>query len=268
MAQTEEVEGLVLSRRNYRERDYLIKIFTDKYGPKMFFVRGSKRDKGKLAQSLQLFAHGTFIADIREDGLSFIQDVKDFSLYRSLQTDIFLNAYATYLLQLTDAAIEDGKPEPRLLHELLKGLTSLDEGMDPEVITNIFEVKFLYYFGVMPEWRGCVVCGNTEGPFDYSSRYGGLLCKQHWSLDPHRYHASPRAIHLLRLFSILSLDRLGEISVSDETKKNMRELLDQLYEENVGIRLKSKKFIDNMHSWGDMLLEKRSANQNETTDKT
>src|SRR5699024_5581350 len=99
-------------------------------------------------------------------------------------------------------------------------------------------------------WRGCVICGNTEGPFDYSSFYGGLLCKKHWSEDIHRYHADPRAIHLLRLFSVLSLDRLGKIEVKEETKREMRKILDQLYEENVGLKLKSKKFIDNMHTWG------------------
>lgn len=262
----EEVEGLILSKRKHREKDFLVKVFTDKYGMKMFFVRGSKRDRGKWSQAILPFTHGSYIADIREDGLSFLNDVKETTLFKNLQTDIFLNAYGTYLLQLTEAALESDRPDPALFRELLTGLEAIDEGMDPEVIVNIFEVKFLRYFGVMPELRGCVVCGDTEGPFDYSSEYGGLLCKQHWALDARRYHASPKAISLLRLFSVLPIERLGNIGVKDETKKEMRRVIDTWYEEGVGLNLKSKKFIDHMYSWSDLLMKERGKSTPESED--
>lgn len=259
----EEVQGLVLSKRKHRERDFLVKIFTDKYGLKMFFLRGTKKDRGKWTQAILPFSHGSYIADIREEGLCFLNDVKEIDTFKSLQTDIFLNAYGTYLLQLTDAALEDGKADPALFQELLSGLEAIDEGRDPEVITNIFEVKFLRYFGVMPELRGCVVCGVTEGRFDYSSQYGGLLCQNDWNKDHRRYHASSKAISLLRLFSVLPLERLGEVEVKDETKKEIRRILDLWYEESVGINLKSKKFIDNMYSWSNILIKGRGEEEQE-----
>ena len=253
----EEVNGLVLFQRKHRERDFLVKIFTDKYGAKMFFVRGNKRERSKFAQAIQPFSHGTYIADIRENGLSFLRDAKDIVSYPNFHIDIILNAYGTYLLQLMDVAIDDRQPEPALLDEVIKGLDAIDEGKDAEIIVNLFEVKFLKAFGVMPEWRGCVICGNIDGPFDYSSQYNGLLCQNHWANDLRRYHASPKAIHILRLFSVLSIDKIGEIKVADETKRSMRQTLDKLYEENTGISLKSKKFIDNMHAWNLSLIEKR-----------
>ena len=253
----EEIRGLVVSKRKHRERDFLVKILTDKYGLKMFFVRGSKKHAGKWAQAIQPFTIATYIADVREEGLSFLNDVKDITFFKNLQTDIFLNAYANYLVQLTDAALEDGKQDFALFESLSAGLTAIDEGADPEIITNIFEVKFLRYFGVMPELRGCVVCGVTEGVFDYSSLYAGLLCQNDFDKDPRRYHALPKTISLLRLFSVLPLERLGNIEVKQETKKDMRMVIDKWYEENVGINLKSKKFIDNMYSWSDVLIDSR-----------
>ena len=38
-----EFDGIVVSRRDYKERDMLVKILTDKYGFKTFFIRGARK---------------------------------------------------------------------------------------------------------------------------------------------------------------------------------------------------------------------------------
>lgn len=256
MSQLEEVEGIILSVRNHRENDRLVKIFTNRFGKRMFFVKGTRKPNSKLKAAILPFTKANYIADIRDSGLCFLRDAKEVVHYSAMQKDIFLNAYATYVLGLADAALEDAIVDSALFHKIEMTLIDIDEGYDPEIMVNIFEVQILPYFGVAPELRGCVSCGTTEGTFDYSSSYGGLLCQKHWHLDEHRYHASPRAIHFLRIFSRLNLDQLGEIKVKEETKKELRVLLDMIYEESVGIKLKSKSFIDQMYTWGDMLLQR------------
>ncbi|MGX7394601.1 DNA repair protein RecO [Carnobacterium mobile] len=258
LAELQETEGIVISVRNYRENDRLVKIFTSQYGKRMFFIKGSRKPNNKLKTAILPFTNATYIADIRETGLCFIRDAKDLIHLNHLHTDIFLNAYATYVLNLADVALEDGVPDPTLFHTIQQILNEIDEGTDPEILVNIFEVQLLPYFGVAPEWRGCRVCGKTTGPFDYSGSYGGLLCQNHWDLDQHRYHASPRAIHFLRLFSVISMDQLGTISLKPETKREIRTVLDLIYDESVGIKLKSKRFIDQMYNWGNLLLDKKN----------
>lgn len=257
MSQLEEVDGIILSVRNHRENDRLVKIFTNRFGKRMFFVKGTRKPNSKLKSAILPFTKAQYIADIRESGLCFLRDAKEVHHYSSMQKDIFLNAYATYVLGLADAALEDGIVDPTLFHKIEMTLTDIDEGYDPEIMLNIFEVQLLPYFGVAPELRGCVACGTTEGIFDYSSSYGGLLCQKDWHLDVHRYHATPRAIHFLRIFSRIDLEQLGEIKVKEETKTELRRLLDMIYDESVGIKLKSKSFIDQMHTWGDMLIPKK-----------
>lgn len=258
VAELQDTEGIVISARNYRENDRLVKIFTERYGKRMFFIKGTRKANSKLKAAVLPFTTATYIADIKDEGLCFIRDAKDLVHLNHLHTDIFLNAYATYILSLADAALEDGRPDPTLFHKIKQLLFEIDEGTDPEILVNIFEVQVLPYFGVAPEWRGCRICGNTTGPFDYSGSYGGLLCREHWGLDQHRYHASQRAIYFLRLFSVVSMDKLGTINVKDETKREIRTVLDMIYDESVGIKLKSKRFIDQMHTWGNMLTEKRT----------
>lgn len=253
MSQLEEVQGLVLSIRKHRERDYLVKIFTDRYGKLMFFVRGTKNPNFKLRPAIQPFTSATFIADIRNDGLSFLRDAKNVEPFSVIQQDIFKNAYATYVLQLADAALEDRVVDNRLFEQLIQGMSYINEGKDEEIVMNIFEVRFLRYFGVLPELRGCVFCGKTEGAFDYSSKHHGLLCPAHFHEDERRLHASPRAIHFIRLFSVVSLEKINTVSVKQETKDEIRAVLDILYEELVGLKLKSKKFIDEMKNWQDLI---------------
>ena len=67
MAHLEEVEGIVLYQRRHRERDFLVKIFTQRFGKIMFFVRGTKRQQGDIYHAIQPFTEAIFIADIRKN---------------------------------------------------------------------------------------------------------------------------------------------------------------------------------------------------------
>lgn len=253
MAQLEEVEGIVLYHRKHRERDFLVKIFTNRFGQLMFFVRGSKRQRGELWQAIQPFAKATFIADIRETGLSFLRGAKDLQTYRDLQTDIFKNAHATYICALADAALEDRIVNVQVYNRIEKSLELINEGYDPEVISNIMETKFLVDFGVAPNFTACGVCGKTKGVFDFSDKYHGILCSQHFQEDPRRLHIDPKAVHLVRLYSVIQLDRIGEISIQPGTQREIKRLIDHIYDQSVGLRLKSKKFIDNLYKYEDFL---------------
>ncbi len=56
--------------------------------------------------------------------------------------------------------------------------------------------------------------------------------------------------------------------MKEETKQAIRELIDQLYDEYVGIHLKSKKFIDQMKSWAHVLkTPEKDMSENELPEK-
>mgnify|MGYP007126633253 CR=1 FL=1 len=52
----------------------------------------------------------------------------------------------------------------------------------------------------------------------------------------------------------------------EETKKQIQKVIDQLYEEYVGIHLKSKKFIEQMNEWGNVLKPTNEKEKNEEKD--
>lgn len=253
MAQIEEVKGIVLYQRKHRERDYLVKVFTQRFGKVMFFVRGTKKPQGEIQQAIQPFTQATFLADIRERGLSFLRGAKEIEKPVNLQHDIFKHAYATYLSGLMDAVIEDHQVSSSLYGLLSEALLLMEEGYDAEVITNIVEVKLLKPFGVGPNFKACAICGKTKGLFDYSDKYHGILCSEHFYEDPRRLHIDPKAVHLVRLYSVIELDKIGDISIKESTQSQIKTLVDHIYNESVGLHLKSKSFIDNLYKWEDYL---------------
>jgi len=241
--------GILLYRRDYRERDMLIKFLTAEYGKKMFFIRGARRRGFKMAAELLPFTMGEYVGDLRDQGLSYINSVKSVQYFEQISQDIELNAYATYIMNLIDVAYPDNQPVGRWYQQITSALQLIDQQVAPALVANVIEIQLLGAFGVAPELRWCAVCGRQDLPLDYSESYGGLLCQEHWHLDPHRLHASQAAIFYLRKFSVLNLSKVHSMTVKKTTAQQLRRILDEIYDNSVGIHLKSKRFIDQMGSW-------------------
>lgn len=246
-----ETQGLVLYNRNYREHDKLVKILTEKEGKRMFFVRHAHQSK--LSAIIQPLTAADFILKLGQDGLGFIEDYRESRSFKRLNGDIFKLAYATYLAALTDAALLDNTPDSALFAFLLKTLEMMEDGLDEEILTNIFEIQVLDRFGVRLNFHECAFCHRTGQPFDFSHKYSGVLCPQHYAEDGQRSHLDPNVPYLLDRFQSIRFDDLKTISVKSEMKAKLRHFIDELYADYVGIQLKSKKFIDELGNWGQVL---------------
>ena len=196
---------------------------------------------------------------VNDEGLSFIEDYSQAESFKEITSDIFKLSYATYLAALTDAAIADGVVDAQLFAFLEKTLVLMEEGLDYEILTNIFEIQVLDRFGVRLNFHECVFCHRVGLPFDFSYKFSGLLCPNHYEEDERRSHLDPNVPYLLDRFQGLSFEELRSISVKDEMKRKLRQFIDELYDNYVGIHLKSKKFIDNLNSWGHIMNKEDSA---------
>ncbi|BAQ23284.1 DNA repair protein [Streptococcus troglodytae] len=239
--QTKETRGLVLYNRQFREDDKLVKIFTETSGKHMFFVRHATNSK--LSSVIQPLILADFILKINNHGLSYIEDYKGVSLFKEINADIYKLAYATYLVSLADAAISDAVYDAPLFAFLIKTLELMDEGLDYEILTNIFEIQILDRFGVQLNFHDCVFCHRVGLAFDFSHRYSGLLCPEHYEKDVYRSHLDPNVPYLLNQFQTLHFDSLKTISVKPDMKQKLRKFIDEVYEDYIGLRLKSKNLL-------------------------
>ena len=238
MIQSITSQGLVLYNRNFREDDKLVKIFTEQAGKRMFFVKHA--GQSKLAPVIQPLALARFLLRINDDGLSYIEDYHEVMTFPKINSDLFVMAYATYVAALADASLQDNQQDAPLFAFLQKTLELMEAGLDYQVLTNIFEIQILNRVGQA---------------FDFSFKYGACLCPDHYYEDEKRCHLNPNIPYLLNQFQAIDFETLETISLNPEIKQDLRKFMDQIYEEYVGIHLKSKKFIDSLADWGQLLKE-------------
>ncbi len=238
-----KVEGIVIRTNDYGETNKIVTLYTRESGKLGLMARGAKKPKSRLATVSQLFMHGQFLIQ-SGSGLGTMQQGEILTSFRSIRQDIIATAYASYVAELTDKLTEDKKPNPYLFELLYQTLHYMDEGIDYEILMFIYEVKMLAVAGLHPNLNECSSCGATEGRFGFSLREGGLLCHRCSHQDPHMFELSPAAARLMRLFYHFDLHRLGNVSVKEETKNEIRTVLSAYYEEYSGLYLKTRRFLD------------------------
>ena len=227
---TTQFTGIIMYRQDYRERDLLVKMLTDKIGPAMFFVKNAKKRGFRMTADILPFTHGTY-------------------QYKNIASDISKNAYVTYILALVDSAFNDGRSIGGWFNQVAAALDLIEKGLDEQIITNIIETQLLVAFGVAPIWDRCVVCGRNDLALDFSGQCGGMLCQNHWSLDEHRLHLDRKTVYYLQQFATINLQKLNSIRINPATKRRLQQVLDTLYDNEVGLNLKAKRFIRQMNKW-------------------
>ncbi|WP_102345561.1 DNA repair protein RecO [Bacillus sp. Marseille-P3661] len=242
----QKVEGIVIRTNDYGETNKIVTIFTREMGKIGVMARGAKKPKSRLTSVTQLFIYGYYLVQ-KGSGLGTLQQGEIISTWRGLREDLFKSAYAAYVVELTDKLTEERKINPYLFELLYQTLQYMNDGVDLEVLTLIYEMKMLNVAGIYPKLDGCVACSNTEGKFAFSVREGGFLCHRCYHLDPNFIPISPAALKLLRVFYYFDLTRLGNISLRDETKSELKLVITALYDEYSGLNLKSKRFLQQLN---------------------
>ncbi len=248
----QKCEGIVIRTTDYGETNKVVTLYTREWGKMGVMARGAKKPNSRLSAITQLFTHGNYLVQTGS-GLGSLQQGEMISSMRSIREDIFKTAYSSYIVELLEKSVEDKKPNPYLFELLYQTLHYLNEGYDHDVMMNIFEMKMLNVLGLNPTLDQCSVCASTDGQFSFSIREGGLICHRCLAKDPYHLKLSPAAVRLLRLFYFFDLSRLGTISVKPETKAELKKVISAYYEEYSGLHLKTKRFLDSMEQFRNLL---------------
>ena len=241
----QKCEGIVLRSTDYGETNKIVTLYTREWGKIGVMARGAKKPKSRLSAITQPFTYGFFLLQ-NGRGLGNMQQGEIITPLRAIKEDIFLTAYASYVVELTDKSTDEKKTNPFIFELLYQTLTYLNEGHDPEILKNIYEMKMLPVLGLYPILNQCAVCGDKEGQFSFSIREGGIICHRCLTKDPYHLKISSATIKLLRIFYFFDLNRLGNISVKSETKAELKKVIDTYYNEYSGLFLKTKKFIEQL----------------------
>lgn len=236
-------EGIVLKSRPYGESNKIVTIMTREIGKVTVMARGAKKPTSRLASVTLNFSHGMYVIQ-QAKGMGTLQQGEILHSRRFLTTDIVATAYASYIVELIDKLIEEGRPEPFVFEVLQQALNAIEEQYDPEAICLFVDWKLLPYAGVQPILHACSGCGEVEGEFAYSFSQGGFLCHRCYHLDPYIIRLTPKHLKLIRMFYTVPIDQIGKLDLKKETKQFIKKIVTTIYEEQTGMRLKSRSFIE------------------------
>ncbi|WP_150266359.1 DNA repair protein RecO [Paenibacillus tepidiphilus] len=245
------VEGIVLRNMDYGEGNAIITLCTENAGKVGVLVRGAKKVRSRHAALIQPFTVGEFVFFRNNGGLGTLNAGEITQSHHALRGDLYLAAYASYACELLDRVLHDEETGSFWYRQLSACLNALEDGKEPGVIINVFEMKILQAAGYGPQLDTCIACGQErpDEQLRISPRLGGVLCRACSHNDPPALEVSPRALKLLRLFAAVDLTRLGNVSVKEETQAELKKIMRSFVDMQLGLRLKSRSFLDQLDKY-------------------
>jgi len=240
----EKVEGVVISEKDYSESSKIINIITKEHGVIGVMAKGAKKMKSELRSVTTKLTYGYFHIYYKKDKLSTLISVDVINNFKSIKTDLQKIGYVSFISELTEQVLKqnfDNNIYPIYIGALLK----INEGFDSAIITNIVELKYLDYLGIMPIIDECAICGNKTNIITISSNRGGYLCK---NCVQGEVIVDDKVVKLIRMFYYVDISKISNLNIEDKIKNGVDSFLTEYYERYTGLYLKSKKFLQKINS--------------------
>lgn len=240
-----KVEGIVVSETPYSESSKILNVITREYGVIGILSKGCKSLKSPLRSVSSKLTYGYFNIQYKQDKLSILMSVDVIDNLKNIKTDLTLKSlsYACFILELTSQVMKHNYDD-NIFNLMLAAILKINEGFDPLVITNILELKYLDYLGVMPVLDGCAVCGSQISIATLSSSRGGFVCN---NCRRNEKLVDAKTIKLIRMFYYVDISKITNLDVSLKIKLEINSFLDEYYDLYTGLYLKSKKFIEELN---------------------
>ncbi len=241
-----DVEGIIINTKNYNDTSKILDIFTLDYGIIGVIAKGCKSMKSNLRSVAEKLTYATFTIYYKKDKLSILSEASVINNFSNIKKDIEKISYASFILDLSNQVYRQSN-DLSIYNLLISALSKIDEGLNPLIITNIIELKYLEYLGVMPNLNGCSICGS-KSVITLSSDKGGFLCSKCRGNEP---ILSSKVIKFVRMYSLvdvasISKDLVSKLSVEVDTINSVNNFIDDYYDRYTGLYLKSKQFLRNI----------------------
>lgn len=233
------IEGIVLNETNYGETSKILNVLTKEYGKIGIISKGCRNLKSSLRSVSSKLTYGYFNIYYKQEGLSVLISVDIINDFSNIKQDLFKIGYATFLSDLTNQVLKETSSN-EIFDLFINGLIKINDDFDPMIITNIIELKYLNYLGVMPILDCCSVCGSNKKIVTISSFAGGYLCVNCYKNE---YIVDEKTIKLLRMFSYVDISKIKELNILPKNKNEINKFLENYYDRYTGIYLKSKDFL-------------------------
>lgn len=232
-----EIEGIIIKEIPYGETSKIIHVYTEN-GIIGIMCKGAKTLKSPFRATTLKFTYGKFNIYYKENKLSTLTSVDIINPLSNIKNDIILLSYLNYLTELTEQVVK--QTTENIYNDFIITILKIEEGLDPIVMCNILEIKYLDYLGVSLNLDSCVGCGNSTNIITIDGDRGGYICQNCYRDE---LIVDPKTIELLRMYYYVEIKSISKLKISDKVRDEINRFLDTYYDRYTGLYLKSKNFL-------------------------
>lgn len=232
-----KIEGMIIKEIPYGETSKIIHVFTPD-GIIGIMCKGAKNIKSPFRATTLKFTYGTFNIYYKENKLSTLISVDVINPLNTIKSDIVLLSYMNYLTELTEQVAK--QTTDNIYEPYLATIKKINDGLDPLIMCNILEIKYLDNLGVGLNLDSCAKCGNKTNIVTIDGDIGGYICGNCYQNEPIVSH---KTIEMLRMYYYVEIKSISALKISDQVKEEINSFLDKYYDRYTGLYLKSKSFL-------------------------
>ena len=234
-----KVEGIIIKETNFGETSKIINILT-KEGIIGVMAKGAKSIKSPLRSFTLSLTYAEFNIYYHEDKLSTLKSADVINDFSNIKKDIILISYMSYLCDLASQVMKQNNNED-IYNLLISTLNKINDGLNPIIISNIYELKLLDYLGVGINFNACAKCGNTKNIITIDPDVGGYICQNCYENE---VIYDDKTLKMLRMYYLVDIDSISDLKISDIVISNINYFVSTYYDRYTGLYLKSKKFLE------------------------
>ena len=234
-----KIQGVIISETPYKESSKIVNIMTDE-GIIGVIAKGCQNIKSPLRVITNTLSYNEFIIYYHEDGLSTLKEGTVINYFDNIKKDLALNSYMIYLTDLTKQVISEGETD-KIFDDYINTLIKINEGLNPLILTNILELKYLDYLGAPINYNACVKCGNEKDIVTISSIDGGYICKE---CHTNQIIYDSKVLKMLKMYYLVDIKTISDLKISENVINSINDFINDYYDSYTGIYIKSKEFLN------------------------
>ena len=238
-----KVEGIILKESPYSNTSKIVNLYTKEYGLIHLLCKGAKTIKSKLRPYTVKFTYGYFDIIYKPDKLSTLVDGDIINNLTNIKSDITSISYLSYMAELTTQVIKQSNSK-EIYDDFINTVLKLNEKMDPLVLTNILEIKYLPHLGIGLNLESCCRCKNTTNIVTIDGDAGGYICAN--CLKNERIVDS-KVLKMLRMYYYVDIKSISNLKISNNIKNEINNFLNTYYDRYSGLYLYSKDFLKSLN---------------------
>ena len=135
-----KTRGIVLSETPYSETSKILNVLTEDYGLIGIISKGCKNMKSKLRGVSNKMNYSEYTINYKEKGLSTLIEGNTINSFKNIYTNMKKAMYSFYLIDLISQVLKENNNK-EIFNLLVPALIKINDGLSPELISNIVEIK-------------------------------------------------------------------------------------------------------------------------------